>query len=349
MPVRFHVVQQPPVSNAQSPFRVIGQKGRAVDWINRYLDQERVRGVANSTLRSYAYDLLHFVHWWATGHKTSAITSEALTESTFLEYIRFQVNQDPPPAAASINRRVGTVERAMRHEFPDAARLSAPGFQHWYWRRSPLGYGRPRPALTQLRVRTPKRLIMPLTVDAVARFWSSFRISRDLAIVGLMLLHGLRSCEVLALNREDLHVGDSQMQVLGKGKKVRLLPLAPESLDLLDYYLRLERPSNCGPALFVSLKGPARGHRMTPAGLRSLFRYHRKTTGVTQANPHRFRHTFASDMIRAGISLPALMQLMGHAHIQTTLVYVQITPQEVWEQYIRAVAQRLRPVPPPQP
>ena len=51
---------------------------------------------------------------------------------------------------------------------------------------------------------------------------------------------------------------------------------------------------------------------MTPAGLRSLFRYHRHTTGVQLANPHRFRHTFASDMVRAGISLPALMQLMGH-------------------------------------
>jgi integrase/recombinase XerD len=68
-----------------------------------------------------------------------------------------------------------------------------------------------------------------------------------------------------------------------------------------------------------------------------------------QANPHRFRHTFASDMIRAGISLPALMQLMGHAQIQTTLVYVQVTPQDVWEQYARAVAQHIRPAPSPQP
>ncbi len=50
-------------------------------------------------------------------------------------------------------------------------------------------------------------------------------------------------------------------------------------------------------------------------------------------------------MIRAGISLPALMQLMGHAQIQTTLVYLQITPQDVWEQYSRAVAQHIRPAP----
>jgi integrase/recombinase XerD len=58
------------------------------------------------------------------------------------------------------------------------------------------------------------------------------------------------------------------------------------------------------------------------------------------------RHTFASDMVRAGISLPALMQLMGHAQIQTTMIYLQLTPQDVWEQYARAVARLIRPVPP---
>ena len=63
------------------------------------------------------------------------------------------------------------------------------------------------------------------------------------------------------------------------------------------------------------------------------------------ANPHRFRHTFASDMVRAGVSLPALMQLMGHAQIQTTMVYVQVTPLEVYQQYARAVSQHIRPVP----
>jgi site-specific recombinase XerD len=54
------------------------------------------------------------------------------------------------------------------------------------------------------------------------------------------------------------------------------------------------------------------------------------------------RHTFAHDMVQAGISLPALMHLMGHAHIHTTMLYVQIAPQDVWREYARAVAQRVR-------
>ena len=84
---------------------------------------------------------------------------------------------------------------------------------------------------------------------------------------------------------------------------------------------------------------------MTLAGLRSLFRHHRQTTGVKLANPHRFRHTFASDMVRAGVSLPALMKLMGHANIQTTLVYIDVTPLDVYQQYARAVAQMVRRAP----
>jgi site-specific recombinase XerD len=50
-------------------------------------------------------------------------------------------------------------------------------------------------------------------------------------------------------------------------------------------------------------------------------------------------------MITAGVSLPALMQLMGHANIQTTLGYMQVTPQDVYDQYARAVATQVRRVP----
>jgi hypothetical protein len=54
--VRFRVAQKHGLSSAHSPFRVIEQSGREVEWVNRYLDQQRVRGVADSSLRSYAHD-----------------------------------------------------------------------------------------------------------------------------------------------------------------------------------------------------------------------------------------------------------------------------------------------------
>ena len=339
----FRVLEQHGLGNAQSPFRVIEETGREVAWVNRFLDQERVRSVSDATLRSYAHDLLHFVRWWVGVNRTDAVTEKALTENALLDYIRFQTNQHPRPAATSINHRVAIAERALRREFPQTQPPFAPGFQYGYRQPSLLGCGRPRPALSRMRVRTPKRAVVPLSVDEVARFWASFHTSRDLAIVGLMLFDGLRSCEVIALDYEDVLLAESQMRVRGKGNKLRWLPLAPEIIQLLDHYLRLERPADCGLPLFVGLKGRARGRRMTPAGLRSLFRHHRRTTGVTKANPHRFRHTFATDMIRAGISVPALMQLLGHAQIQTTMVYVQLTSQDVYQQYARAVAKHIRP------
>ena len=339
----FRVAHKPASGPARSPYRVIEQTtGREIDWINRYLDYQSLRRVSDNTLRSYAHELLHFLRWWESVHHTDAVTEAVLTESTLLDYVRFQSGQEL--CGATINQRVAIADRALHIAFPGAPGQTAPGFQTTYWQRAPMGIGKPRLATSRLRVRTPKRTIVPLSVDGVARFWASFRNSRDLAIVGLMLLQGLRSQEVLDLNRDDL-LQEAQIRVRGKGNKTRFLPLAPEAAQLLDYYLRLERPPNCGAPLFVSLKGPARGARMTPAGLRSLFRYHRRTTGVKIANPHRFRHTFASDMVSAGVSLPALMRLMGHAQIQTTLIYVQVTPLEVYQQYAQAVSKHIRPAP----
>ena len=333
-------------SGAHSPIRVIEQdSGREVGWINRYLDREHVRRLALTSLRIYAFNLLHFLRWWASVHHSDEIAQADVNESTLLDYIRFQSAQEPRPSAATINERVADVDRALRSEFPDAPCQIAHGFQQTFLQRKPMGLGRSRVAISRLRVREPRRNIVPLSVDEVARFWRSFHTARDLAIVGLMLMHGLRSAEVLALNPEDVLLSEAQLRVRGKGSKLRFLPLAPETTQLLDHYLHLERPNPCSAALFVVLKGPAHGTRMTPAGLRFLFRYHRQTTGIQLANPHRFRHTFASDMVRAGMSLPALMKLMGHADIETTLRYVQVTPQDVYLQYVRAVAQCIRPLP----
>ncbi|HEX8818005.1 MAG TPA: tyrosine-type recombinase/integrase [Terriglobales bacterium] len=343
--MKFRLIQQQISNNAQSSVRVVEQTGREVGWINRYLDREYVRRLANTTLCTYAYNLLHFVRWWESVRHTGDIREGDLTESTLLDYVRFQSGQQPRPSPSTINDRVAIAERAIRNEFPDAPCQIAHGFHHAFLQRKPMGLGRREVAMSRLRVKVPKRNIVPLSVNEVARFWSRFRTARDLAIVGLMLLQGLRSAEVLVLNRDDALLSEAQLRVRGKGNKFRFLPLAPETVQLLEHYLRLERPDPCSAALFVSLKGRLRGVRMTRAGLRSLFRHHRQTTSIKLANPHRFRTTFASDMIRAGMSLPALMKLMGHANIQTTLLYVSVTPQDVYLEYARAVAQHIRPLP----
>src|SRR5947209_1413982 len=298
--MKFRVIYQQASHNAQSPVRIVEQTtGREIGWINRYLDREYVRRLADTTLRIGAYNLLHFVRWWESIHHTGDVLEGDLTESTLLDYVKFQSGQQPPPSSSTINDRVAVADRALRNEFPEAPCQMARGFHQAFLRRRPLGLGRPRVAMSRLRVKAPKRNIVPLSVDEVARFWSSFRTARDLAIVGLMLLQGLRSAEVLDLNEDDLLLSEAQLRVRGKGNKFRFLPLAPETVQLLDHYRRLERPNPCTAALFVSLKGPVRGARMTLAGLRSVFRYHPQHTGAQLANPLRFRHTFHSVLTRA--------------------------------------------------
>jgi integrase/recombinase XerD len=271
-----------------------------------------------------------------------------MDESTLLDYVRDQLNQDPHPTPQTINRRLGVLRSVYRFHSGHPMPAGSYHLPRSYWTQSSLGYGRSQRRIASgLRLQQPQRIIRPLSTEEVAQFWSSFRTSRDLALVALMLLDGLRSRETLDLRLEDLHLADSHIRVLGKGNKQRVLPLPTETIGVLQNYLRLERPLTNSAALFVSLKGRHRGQPMTVAGLRSLFRHHRLCSEVRLANPHRFRHTFASDMVRCGISLPALQQLMGHAHIHTTMLYVQLAPQDVWREYARAVQNRIRLSVPP--
>jgi len=337
MRMSLSLVHQPFAAASASPYRLLDARGQEVVWANAFLDAQRVRQLSPRSLRAYAYDLLHFARWL----KDAPLSG--ITESTLLDYVRHQLDQEPKPAPQTVNHRLGVVHGLYRFH---GGREIPPGqsyFQRTYTRRSPLGYGRPRRAAALgLRLRQPRRVVVPLAAEEVARFWRSFRTFRDLALVGLMLLDGLRSCEVLALHLEDLQLADAQMRVLGKGNRKRVLPLPPEMVEVLEKYLRLERPLTNSSSLFVSLKGRPRGRRMTPAGLRSLFRHHRLRSQVPHANAHRLRHTFGADMVRAGISLPALQHLMGHSQIHTTMLYVQLAPQDIWREYARAVEKRSR-------
>ena len=333
------VLYQSTAPASTSPYRLIHAQGQEVTWANDFLDAQRIRQLSLPSIRAYAYDLLHFARWWLDHGSPNLLEMDA---STVVAYLRDQLAQEPQPTPQTINHRLGVLRSWYRfhagHPLPESHR-----FQHFYPTRSPLGYGRAHRVMSiGLRLKEPQRIILPLSADQVAKFWSSFRTFRDLALVALMLLDGLRSQETLDLQLHDLQLADAQIRVLGKGNKQRLLPLPPETVEVLQNYLRLERPFTNSSRLFVSLKGPHRGQPMTLAGLRTLFRHHRRCSQVLPANPHRFRHTFGADMVRNGISLPALQQLMGHAQIRTTMRYVQLAPQDVWREYARAVQNRTR-------
>lgn len=323
---------------AASPYRLIDNEGQEVAWANEFLDVLRLRQLSFCSLRAYGYDLLHFARW-RLGHRSPVLLE--MDESTLLDYVRDQLDEDPKPTPQTINHRLVVIRSLYRFHagrpLPAGARL----LQRSFLTQPTLGFGRSHrlPAFG-LRLKEPRRLVVPLSANEVAAFWDSFRTFRDLAIVALMLFNGLRSRETLTLQLDDLQLADAQLRVLGKGNKQRLLPLPAHTVQVLHNYLQIERPQTNSSAVFVCLKGPQRGLPLSVAGLRSLFRHHRLRSKVLRANPHRFRHTFGADMVRGGISLPALQLLMGHSDIQTTMVYVQLAPQDVWREYARAVQNR---------
>jgi site-specific recombinase XerD len=339
--MKLSVVYLPSTPNSSSPYRLLDEHGQEVVWANAFLDTKHLVQRSPRSLRSYAFALLHFARW--TQPAASAQPPHQLVElneSILRDYLRFQLDQQPCPAPQTINHRLDLLRALYRFHFarevPGEAR-----FQRFYTTRSPLGYGRPGRAQAHgLRLREPYTVMLPLTSAEVAQFWESFHTFRDLALVGLMLYDGLRSGEALALQLADVRLSEGEILVRGKGNKQRLLPLPQDIGEVLQKYLWLERPPATSPALFVCLKGRSRGTALSHAGLRSLFRYHRLTSEIPQANPHRFRHTFGADMVRDGVSLPALQQLMGHAQIRTTMRYVQLAPMDVWRAYRNAIEKR---------
>ncbi len=307
---------------------------------NRFLETVRLRGLSEATNRAYAYDLLVLLRWCADTQQPIAKLTAAATTG----FIAMQRDRNAAPR--SINRRLVTCALFYRfvtgHELVPGAGAIVTGAHH----RGPgrdwsLGLFRVRRrARRHLRVKTPRKLVDPLTAEQVKEFLRSLRRYRDLAIVYLMLFCGLRSFEVLSIKIGDLDLQQAELRIFGKGNRERLLPLPAPLRLVLNDYLRLERPQAAlTPLLFVVLQGRRRAWPMSLAGLRRLFRHRRASREqLKNANAHRFRHTFGADMARAGMGLVVLQRMMGHADPSTTLQYINLSLRDVAEEYKKAVA-----------
>jgi len=237
---------------------------------------------------------------------TSDIVEGDSDESTLLEYVRFSVQQQPrlPFHINDACRR----RARIRNEFPDAPAKSP--------RLSSSFFARGRWALPAASSDEPAARKSPKTQHRAAlggwsrAFWSSFRTSRDFGHRGPDAPARAAVRQVLALNRDERVAFRSTASRSGKGK-ISLPALGARNVHCSITICDWNGPIPFRRAVRLTQRTRART-RMTAAGLRSLFASIARPP-AQPLPPHRFRHTFASDMIRAGMSLPALMQLMGHA------------------------------------
>jgi site-specific recombinase XerD len=126
--------------------------------------------------------------------------------------------------------------------------------------------------------------------------------------------------------------------VLGKGAKVRRLPLGDEARAALTDYVRFARSQGpVDPDATAALFRNARGRRMTPRDVRRVLARHPLPDGRT-LHPHALRHAYATHLLEGGADLRAVQELLGHADVGTTQVYTHVTRDR-----LRSVYERTHP------
>ena len=101
--MKFRVIRQKTPSGAHSPIHVVElSTGQGVGWINRFLDREYVRRLADKSLYSYAHSLLHFVRWWNSDHhpaiSPSRTSANRLYSTTYVSSPAASLRPLPPPS-----------------------------------------------------------------------------------------------------------------------------------------------------------------------------------------------------------------------------------------------------------
>lgn len=327
--------------------------GRFVELANGFLEHLEVRGYASATVRGYAYDLLNFARFLAE----SDLELELLVPTDIFDWIGWQqrirgadskvvrLDRVRGAAASTVNRRVAAVRGLFEFavQAGQVASSPVPAARRASGVRARRGgllahVKRRRPATDGGRlVRQAQPLPEALDDEEVAAFLRDLNTHRDRAIVLAMLLGGLRAGEVRGLLLADVDFGLRRVRVIGKGGRVRVVPVDGMFFTELNNYLRLERPAGLAtPECFVVLRGPTTGAAMSEDGLRKIFRTHRDSSGATRVRPHRLRHTYGTELATAGIDLLVLQQLMGHANPETTSIYVHLSAEQLATEYARA-------------
>ncbi len=143
----------------------------------------------------------------------------------------------------------------------------------------------------------------------------------------LLFLYGLgvRVTELIGLNVTDFNPTDRWIKVLGKGNKERLSPITEKLAEHLVHYLQEVRPQltkDSSPAILIN----DRGHRPSRVDVwRWLASWSAKAGFSEPVNPHRFRHACATALLESGADLRSIQMLLGHASIQTTQIYTNVT------------------------
>lgn len=162
---------------------------------------------------------------------------------------------------------------------------------------------------------------------------------RDRAMLELLYATGMRVTELVSLDLANVSVDGKNpfVRCTGKGAKERIIPIHEQATEALVEYLTEARPimvrNKNEKALFVN----RRGERLTRQGFWLILKGYAKAANLRDnVTPHTLRHSFATHMLRGGMPLRHVQEMLGHANISTTQVYTHLATEHVREVYEKA-------------
>lgn len=154
---------------------------------------------------------------------------------------------------------------------------------------------------------------------------------RDRALIEMLYGSGLRVSELIGLEMNNLHFNEQFIQVTGKGNKQRLVPIHPEAIKFVRFYVEEVRVH-----LTVSPKSKhlvflnQRGSQLSRVSVFNLVKRLVEKAGISKnVSPHTFRHSFASHLVQNGADLRVVQELLGHESILTTEIYTHLDRQHL--------------------
>lgn len=190
-----------------------------------------------------------------------------------------------------------------------------------------------------------KVLPKPLTVQEIDELLeqparrNTPEAKRDRAMLELMYATGLRVTELVSLDLDDIQLDIEKpfVRLVGKGNRERQIPLLDQPVQELREYIRYARPRLVGERQETALFVNRRGERLTRQGFWLILKGYAAEAGIQErVTPHTLRHSFATHMLRGGMDIHKVQELLGHANISTTQVYTQVSREHMREAYEKA-------------
>jgi site-specific recombinase XerD len=145
---------------------------------------------------------------------------------------------------------------------------------------------------------------------------------RDYAVLSLLARLGLRGAEAAGLQLGDVGWRAGEIAVTGKGSRIERLPLPAAAGEALAAWLTGGRPRCESRAVFVTVRRPYR--QLTPEAVRAVMGRACDRAGLERRGAHRLRHALATELLRAGASLPEVGQVLRHRSLLSTSVYAKV-------------------------